>query len=46
MLDNFRKKIYDNLLSTIPKKLINDIIILASIVEKEEKNKLEKPIVA
>lgn len=46
MLDNFKKKSYDNLLTTIPPKQINDIVILASIVEKEEKNKLEKSTVA
>ncbi|MDD5770047.1 MAG: endolytic transglycosylase MltG [Candidatus Gracilibacteria bacterium] len=46
MLENFRKKVYDNLLSTLNSTQINEIIILASILEKEERNILEKPTVA
>lgn len=46
LLNNFRKKSYDNILSTLTKKQINEVIILASILEKEERNTQEKPIVA
>lgn len=42
LLNNFRKKSYDNLLSTLSKKQLNEVIILASIVEKEERNIQEK----
>lgn len=46
MLENFRQKIYANLLSTLSHTQQYDVIKLASIVEKEEKNSLEKPTVA
>ncbi len=46
MLNNFNIKVYDKLLSKYSAKEILDIITLASIVEKEEKNPLNKPVVA
>lgn len=46
LLENFRKKSYDNLLSTLTPKEFTEVMILASIVEKEERNKNEKPTVA
>lgn len=46
MLENFKKRIYNNLLSTLSKKQIVEVINLASIVEKEEKNKDQRPTVA
>lgn len=35
MLENFRKKVYDNLLSTLTKDQVVEVINFASIVEKE-----------
>ncbi len=46
MLDNFEKKVYNDLLKQYSPKEIYDIINLASIVEKEEKSKSERPVVA
>jgi cell division protein YceG involved in septum cleavage len=46
MLENFRKKTYDNLLSTLSKEQLNEVIILASILEKEERNLSQKSTVA
>ena len=45
-LDTFKLKVYDKLLTNYSSKEIVDIINLASIVEKEEKNEKEKAIVA
>ncbi|MDR0772635.1 MAG: endolytic transglycosylase MltG [Candidatus Peribacteria bacterium] len=45
-LDTFEVKVYDKILQKYDVGTINDIINLASIVEKEEKNPQEKPIVA
>ncbi len=46
MLDNFETKIYEPLLMKESKEEIVNIINLASIVEKEERNKEERPNVA
>lgn len=46
MLENFKTKVYTSLLSTLTKTQINETIILASIVEKEERNLSEKSTVA
>lgn len=46
MLRNFKVKVYDKLLTKYTSKEIVDIVTLASIVEKEEKNSFNKPIVA
>ncbi len=46
MLDNFQNRVYDKLLKWKDNSQIVDIINLASIVEKEEKNGDEKPTVA
>lgn len=46
ILQNFNKKVYKKFLSNINENEINEKIILASIIEKEEKNILQKPIVA
>lgn len=46
MLDNFNKRVYSEVLKDKNAKEINDIVNLASIVEKEEKNSLEKATVA
>ncbi len=45
-LDNFEKKVYDKILKKYSPEKIQEILKLASIVEKEEKNKINKPIVA
>lgn len=45
-LETFEKKVYDKILKNINNNKINDLINLASIVEKEERNVLEKPVVA
>lgn len=46
LLNNFKQKIYIPLLSPLSGKNINELIILASIVEKEERNIAEKSTVA
>lgn len=46
MLENFKTKTYSNLLSTLTQKQILEVINLASIVEKEERNTMEKSTVA
>ncbi len=46
MLNNFDNKVYKKLLKQKSQKEIVNIINLASIVEKEEKNNKQKPIVA
>ncbi len=46
MLSNFNRKVYTKYLTNYSDKEIIDIINLASIVEKEEKNSKNKPIVA
>lgn len=46
MLNTFEIKVYNKLLSSKSDKEIIDTIILASIVEKEEKNSINKPVVA
>lgn len=46
MLENFKTKVYIPLLSTLNKNQINETIILASILEKEERNLNEKSTVA
>lgn len=45
-LDNFENKVYNKILTKYDNKTIEDIINLASIVEKEEKNPKEKSTVA
>lgn len=45
-LENFENKVYNKILSNLDNKEIIELINLASIVEKEEKNKIEKPVVA
>jgi cell division protein YceG involved in septum cleavage len=45
-LDTFEIKVYDKILKNYNIETINDVVNLASIVEKEEKNPKEKPIVA
>ncbi len=45
-LDNFENKVYNKLLTPYDSKKIQEILKLASIVEKEEKNTKNKPIVA
>lgn len=45
-LDTFEKKVYNKILTNIDYKTINDLVNLASIVEKEEKNPSEKATVA
>jgi cell division protein YceG involved in septum cleavage len=46
MLNNFNNKVYKKLLKQNSPKEILNIINLSSIVEKEEKDNNEKPIVA
>lgn len=46
LLKNFSSKVYDQYLSWKTWKEIIEIINMASIVEKEERNDIEKPIVA
>lgn len=46
LLNNFKQKIYTPLLSPLSTQNIHELIILASIVEKEERNITEKPTVA
>jgi cell division protein YceG involved in septum cleavage len=46
LLDNFKQKVYTPLLSPITPAEINELIIIASIVEKEERNVHEKSTVA
>lgn len=46
MLNTFQQKVYVNMLSTLSKEVSSEVIILASILEKEEKNNTEKPTVA
>ena len=46
MLFNFNKRVYNKYLKNYSSKEIIDLINLASIVEKEEKNRKAKPIVA
>lgn len=46
MLENFKTKVYTTLLSTLTQSQIDEIIILSSIVEKEERNLSEKSTVA
>lgn len=45
-LDNFEEKVYNKILSDLDNKAIYDLINLASIVEKEEKNSDAKSTVA
>lgn len=45
-LENFEIKVYETILKDLSNKKIEELINLASIVEKEEKNIDEKPIVA
>jgi len=45
-LDNFEKKVYNTILNKYSKEKIQEILKLASIVEKEEKNPKNKAIVA
>jgi len=45
-LDTFEKKVFKTLLSNKSQNEIYEIIKISSIVEKEEKNKLEQPTVA
>jgi len=45
-LETFETKVYNNILSKLDNQTITDLINLASIVEKEEKNDDEKPNVA
>jgi len=45
-LDSFESKVYNKILSNMDNKKIEELVNLASIVEKEEKNSDEKPIVA
>ena len=45
-LDNFEDKVYNKLLTSYTPEKIQEILKLASIVEKEEKNPKNKPIVA
>jgi cell division protein YceG involved in septum cleavage len=45
-LETFETKVYDKILSDLNVKEITDLVTLASIVENEEKNLDEKPIVA
>ena len=45
-LNNFEKKVYNKLFSNYKNNKVEEIINLASIVEKEEKNVNEKPTVA
>lgn len=47
MLENFQKKIYDPFLLTgKPKDALYDVLILASIVQEEEKSPQNIPLVA
>lgn len=46
LLDNFKQKVYTPLLSPLTPSEINELIIIASIVEKEERNVHEKSTVA
>ena len=45
-LENFEEKVYNKILSDLDNETIKDIVNLASIVEKEEKNPTEKATVA
>jgi len=45
-LETFEKKVYEKILKNLDNKSITDLINLASIVEKEERNPDEKPTVA
>ena len=45
-LENFEEKVYEKILINLNNEQINDLVNLASIVEKEEKNPNEKPTVA
>lgn len=45
-LENFEKKVYDKVLSHLDNSTVQDVINLASIVEKEERNPKEKSTVA
>jgi UPF0755 protein len=45
-LENFENRVYKNILSWLENNKVIDLINLASIVEKEEKNTTAKPIVA
>jgi UPF0755 protein len=45
-LDNFEIKVYNKLFSEYENEKIEEVINLASIVEKEEKNPAEKKAVA
>ncbi len=46
MLENFKTKVYIPLLSTLSEKQINEVMIIGSILEKEERNISEKSTVA
>lgn len=46
MLNNFKSKVYVPLLTTLNQKDLNEVMILSSIVEKEERNLNEKSTVA
>lgn len=46
LLDNFKNKVYVPLLSTLTNEQINELIIISSILEKEERNISQKPTVA
>lgn len=46
MLKNFKQKVFVNLLYTLDENNLKEVMILSSIVEKEEKNDLERPTVA
>jgi cell division protein YceG involved in septum cleavage len=45
-LENFENKVYNEILSEYDNKTVEEVVNLASIVEKEEKNTTEKPTVA
>ncbi len=45
-LDNFEQKVYNKILKQYPTQKIQEVLKLASIVEKEEKDPKNKPIVA
>jgi len=45
-LNDFEKKVYNKILKKYSSQKIQEILKLASIVEKEEKNSINKPIVA
>jgi len=45
-LETFEIKVYEKILKNLDTKTITDLVNLASIVEKEERNNNEKPTVA